>query len=357
MDVGSLSGRDGDSLVTQIADAIARPAVRGRAGNVFIAGPPGFGKTSLLAAATALVGRRLGVAVAWVSGGVVASDGHFTRLLASTAEGTDIDGQTQPSGVLAIDDIDVLVFKRERIAERIARLLASDSIRVLATCHPAAADRFSTTGHPFADAIYQTGDRVHVMTIDALDDESARALIRRRAPRLSDTAAQAIIAAAGGHPAALVFLSRLADLRTSDTGNHTGAVARDGYVNSLAEGEAQGIGALIDWAAEFAGAVYAESWAGLGPQQRAILWQLGKAGAPATASDIAEAIDLPASHVSAQITRLGADGLVRRTTVRGQFTLAPLLARWIARRAARGQRATRRHTSRRRGTRASRSKH
>jgi len=58
---------------------------------------------------------------------------------------------------------------------------------------------------------------------------------------------------------------------------------------------------------------------------------------PASASEVASGIALPASHVSAQLTRLSADGLVRRTGVRGQFTVAPLLSGWIGRRAARDE--------------------
>ncbi len=51
--------------------------------------------------------------------------------------------------------------------------------------------------------------------------------------------------------------------------------------------------ALLNRASEFAEAVYAESWAALGPQQRAILWALAIAAAATSAAEIAERIALP----------------------------------------------------------------
>src|SRR5690606_9316082 len=90
------------------------------------------------------------------------------------------------------------------------------------------------------------------------------------------------------------------------------------------------------FAAEFAGAVYAEPWASLGPQQRAILSRFEGDAAPISTSDLADATDLPASQVSSQLTRLVSDGLVRRTAYRGRFSIAPLLAKWISLRVARG---------------------
>jgi hypothetical protein len=46
---------------------------------------------------------------------------------------------------------------------------------------------------------------------------------------------------------------------------------------------------------------------------------------------------LSPSHVSAQLTRLGDEGLVYRLEARGRFAVAPLLASWIRTRATRGQ--------------------
>lgn len=343
MDVASGSPADNDPLVRRIADIVAPPDGLSGARILLIAGPPGFGKTSVLASAAELVARRLAADVIWVSGGVVASEGHLARLLAGATEDMGVQNQVEFSletalvhlqrrspraTLLAIDDIDALVFKRERVAEWLVTVQRSHpSIQLLGSCHGGAADRLVAVGHPFADAMQNGSGPAHVVTIDALDDISAHTLIRRRSPRLSDASVRRIIAAAGGHPAALVFLSRLAELRASEKG----------FVEVPATDDPHNIGELIEWAAEYAGAVYAESWAGLGPQQRAILWQLGCLGASVSASEIADKIDLPASHVSAQLTRLVTDGLVRRTLTRGQFTLAPLLARWIARRAARGQ--------------------
>ena len=92
---------------------------------------------------------------------------------------------------------------------------------------------------------------------------------------------------------------------------------------------------LLDRAAEFAGAVYAEAWATLGPQQRAILWHLARAEAPVAAVEISPALALPVSQISAQLTRLVLSGLLSPASQRGRYTVAPLLARWIERRATR----------------------
>jgi DNA-binding transcriptional ArsR family regulator len=123
-----------------------------------------------------------------------------------------------------------------------------------------------------------------------------------------------VIREAGGHPAAIVFLSRLLTL-------HQAATPK--------------VASLLDQAAEFAGAVYAEPWAMLGPQQRAILWHLASSRVSASAAEIASALCLPASQVSAQLTRLSSAGLLSGSRQRGRHAVAPLLARWIARRAVR----------------------
>jgi hypothetical protein len=227
--------------------------------------------------------------------------------------------------VLAIDDFDAFAFKREQAACQILRLVGiARTIRFIATCCPTAGSRFSSDGHPITAALRAVGGCLRMITIDALDERAALALIRCRAPDLSRATARAIIREAAGHPSALVFLSRIAELG----GPSKSAPREIGTSN-------KSVTSLIERAAEFAGAVYAEPWAGLGPQQRAILWHLGVAKAPVTASAVAESLALSASHVSAQLSRLVAEGLVTRGARRGQFSVAPLLARWITDRAAR----------------------
>ena len=303
-------------------------AVEAGARIVFIAGAPGVGKTSALAAAA----RRLeaeGESVSlWVSGGVVASEGHLTQLLLNGLEdGLErgsrsprpsleavckrIAGDGKHPRTLAIDDFDTLIFKRESVAAAVRRtVLGRTPVRLLATCRPSALDRLIAT-----PVLAHREGEVTSVTIGGFDTVAARDLIRRRAPLLSAEATTAVIADAGGHPAALVYLARIAELRVDGDNRSEGS-----------------LGDLFERAAEFAGAVYAESWALLGPQQRAILWQLGSLSCPATAAEVAGRIALSASHVSAQITRLIAEGLVHRTDVRAHFGVAPLLARWIAKR-------------------------
>jgi DNA-binding transcriptional ArsR family regulator len=337
----------GDPLVERAADTVtrARGGLPNRIG--IIAAPPGFGKTSLLIAAAELAAHRLATRTIWINGSVVASEQHLARLLApgitlpntsaalstSAAEKDAADDRL----LIAIDDIDALVFKREGIATLIGHLLVRNrEARLLASCHPAAAERFLSPPGWLSMVSSLMSAPIPIVSVGPLDDDAALALVRRREPGLTDHAARAILVAAGGHPAALVFLSRLAVLRVGEAVRptlHYDAPPGERRTN----GEPDGIAGLVDWAAEFAGAVYAEAWAALGPQQRAILWQLARREVPTSASDVASAIDLTASHVSAQLTRLGGDGLVRRTSIRGQFTVAPLLARWIARRAARDE--------------------
>ena len=331
-----------DVLVGAVADATA-PLDGARAARaVLIVGAPGFGKTSVLAAAAAAVAGRLAARVLWLAGGAIASEGHLARLLADAAgarvgrQVPTLDevvanalGDPDIATVLAVDDFDALTFKRDRVAELLGSAAASGSRnRLLLTCRPAAVPRLTAPAHPLVRALASAGTHAETVTIGALDDAAAWALVRRRAPRLSAAEASTVVGAAGGHPAALVFLSRLVAL---------GPLAPSGADLAPAgpDVDADAFGPVMAWAAEFAGAVYAEPWADLGPQQRAVLWQLARAGAATTASEVAAAIALPPSHVSAQLTRLVADGLALRTGMRGQFTLAPLLARWIVRRPAR----------------------
>jgi hypothetical protein len=305
------------SAINALSDDLERRAV-------LIAGPPGFGKTSVLEAAVEGASHRAGGTVVWISGGIVASEGHLASLLSAVLGDADTGSSIElicrrlastPMRriLLSIDDIDALVFKRENVAKALVSIIsAGPAVRLIATCHPAASERLSSPTHPLVRALR---GRIETIALTPFDDQAARDLIHRRAPRLSPRTASVIIAEAGGYPAALVFLGRLAELIE--------------YAGGACSAE------WIDSAAEFAGAVYAEPWASLGPQQRAILWRLSSNGAPTTAADIAQAISLPASHVSAQLTRLIADGLIWRTQERGHYSVAPLLARWIARRVTR----------------------
>lgn len=320
-----LDSPDFDPAVREIGRAIAN-AGNGdvRAGRAaLIAAPPGFGKTSVLRAASRSAAAILGADVVWIPGGIVASDGHLSRLLTRGTQSTDTAGEItnlrlackalgnhRRRVVIAIDDFDVLAFKRESISLALGRLTAqSMNVRLMASCRPEWSSRLVMPGHPFADAALRGGEIV-VHSLAPLDDNEALALIRRRAPSFPTEHALAVIAEAGGHPAALVFLSRLAVLRPEAT---------------LAD--------ILIFAAEFAGAVYTEGWASLGPQQRAIVWELSTTSRAMTAAEIARSLDVPSAQVSSQLSRLVNEGLVLRTQARGQFTVARLLARWVSRRA------------------------
>lgn len=307
-------------------DAIIAAALDRKA--VLVAGAPGFGKSSVLAAASRQLRVKEKTRTIWLSGGIIASEAHLVALLAESVgrpewSGLPLSGLcnhlskgTSPL-TLAIDDFDALVFKREPLSVTIGGMFSRHPfMRLIGTGLPAACERLVNPAHPFFLA---SGGRVNTITLQPMNSQTALALIRRRVPRLAFGSAREVIQAAGGHPAALVFLARLAELRPP--------------------GEQSDLRRLFERAAEFAGAVYSESWASLGPQQRAVLWELS-VRSTATAAEVATAIHLPASHVSAQISRLVADGLVRREEQRGQYSVAPLLAGWVARRAARNERTT-----------------
>lgn len=332
-----------DPLVFAAASAIV-PAGQHSNRLGLVVGLPGFGKTSLLTAAASAAARLLGGRVVWISGSVIASEQHLRSVLPSELFGTKGESVVQSSSydnypcIVAIDDLDALVFKRDGIADLLSDLFTRRSnLRLLASCHPSAARRFgAATGwlRRLADGINSSIDSV---SIAPLGYESARSLIDRREPGLSDRTAERIIDAAGGHPAALVFLSRLAQLYDASARNGEAAPLRSNTRPTTPPTMRYEADDLVAWAGEFAGAVYAESWAALGPQQRAVLWQLARSNSPKSASEIATTIKLPASHVSAQVSRLVADGLVQRTGIRGQFRVAPLLASWIGRRATRDE--------------------
>lgn len=286
---------------------------------VLVTGAPGMGKSSVIGAVARALRQDLGTA--WISGEVIASEEH-TAVLLATALGVDHTPGEQLESVcrrferssvlLVVDDLDALVFKREQIARALADLVEGDSgVRILASCHPGAVDRLTGPGTPFGSV--PSGPAV--VGLGYLDNDSAQRLVRRRAGRLAEPLIERVIEWGGGHPAALVFLSRLAEVST---------------VTDMDE--------FFERAAEFAGAVYAEAWASLGPQQRAILWRLATAGGTAATAEIADDIRLPASHVGAQLSRLVMDGMAKRTGERGRYAVTPLLARWIERRAIRAPR-------------------
>ncbi len=315
-----------DPLVRRLAEAIACD----RASAVLLVGAPGMGKTAVLTAVADLVSERTRGGVIWISGGVVASEGHLAKMLGSAVGGSPAERslnavcdqlaapETAPV-LLAIDDFDDLVFKRESIAKAVTRAVADGSnSRLVASCRPDAKERLINPDK----ALGAIPGRVLVETgLSLFDPQAARALIERRAPRLSPAAAEAIIVESGGHPAALVFLSRIAGLR-----------------NERSDDELE---SFFNLAGEFAGAVYAEPWTNLGPQQRAILAQIAQTGRPMSAVEVARVLELSPGHVSAQLSRLTVAGLVSRTRSRGHHVVAPLLSRWMSRRAARMGRPSR----------------
>ena len=106
----------------------------------------------------------------------------------------------------------------------------------------------------------------------------------------------------------------------------------------LRAGNDRDVAGIMQRGTELAGSVYAEAWSALGPQQRAILWHVSTAPeATQSIARLADSLCLHPSHVSAQLTRLRDEGLVVRNQLRGQYTVAPLLARWILERAVRHQ--------------------
>lgn len=297
------SAQPADPLVMRIAKhcQTARTAL--------IVGAPGMGKSSILHAVTKMCEPSV-----WISGEVVAGEGHLASLLDSTA-----GGQTDPNGerlrsvlgrlaansvTLAVDDLDTLISKREGIAAALNATLEFAGVRLIGTAHPASVSRLSVGSGLMHEAT--------VFSIGQMTDATAQILVARRAPTLSERLVARVVEWAGGHPAALVYLSRLAELAAEPS-----------------------VEVFFERAAEFAGAVYAEPWTALGPQQRAILRQMALSPNMVSTTEVAHALGLPAAHVGAQLSRLVMEGLARSTGHRGRYAVAPLLARWIVRRAAR----------------------
>jgi DNA-binding transcriptional ArsR family regulator len=294
---------------------------------VLISSAPGLGKTALLSAVSETADGRA-QRVAWVSGSVIASERHFAGALARVL-GVELPEQgswgeqiaevlrrsraQRPSRtVLILDDLDQLVFKREALLELLADLLdRCECLLLIATAKPIAISRIAGSGKPF-------GGRFLVVPLRLLDREAGIGLVRLRAPQVPSAFAEQLYEQAGGHPAALVFLARLVTLAGS------------------LETETSDRRTAWDRAAEFAGAVYAQQWSTLGPQQRAILWELAAApGAEGSPTELAMVLGLPPSHVGVQLKRLGDEALVGPGTRRGRYRISPLLARWISERAIR----------------------
>lgn len=314
-------------------------AVLGEVRVVLVAGAPGFGKTSVLGSAARRVADQTGCKVLWINGAIVGSEDHLARIIVEASPPEDErDGQERSkrrleglilgladSGdapyLLAVDDVDALFFKRERLARLFGLALSSgERLMLLGSCHPSVCRRLVHRS-PLGDEL---GGKITTVQIDLFGEKEAHRLVGRRVQGLPSEARSLIVEEAGGHPAALVFLARLARLYVGDSSPWTCVQAE-----------------FLDRAGELAGSVYAESWALLGPQQRALLWHLGTAPKPLSAGALAEAIALRPSQVSAQIRRLVDEGLVSAAARRAQFTVAPLLARWIAVRAARGRQLNR----------------
>lgn len=285
-----------------------------------IAAAPGMGKTSFLEACLRSVSET--DRVVFVSGSVLASEGHFVRVLHASTKDTSAEHRDWKSGlrtflgaatsrplILAIDDFDQLAFKRDDLTKILAAAAASpDGALLLLTCSRSTIDRIVGAGRPFSGILT-------TVTIAPLDEIAAHQLIQLRAPMLPTKARAFVVHQAGGHPGAIVFISRI--------------------VESLLEnGSRFDPARALASATEFAGTVYAEPWSALGPQQRAILWHLSRVRSEAASvTQIAQALVLQPSHVSAQLARLVDEGLIRRDG-RGAYAIAPLLANWIVARGA-----------------------
>jgi hypothetical protein len=280
-----------------------------------------MGKTSFLEACIRTVGEK--DRVVFISGSVLASEGHFVSVLQASIKRASIERRDWRSGlrafltrgpderlVLAIDDFDQLAYKRDELTRILAEAASQpNATLLLLTGARSTVDRIVGPGRPFASLLT-------TLTIEPLDEQAAKRLIQLRAATLPEAARAFVVRETGGHPGAIVFVSRIVESLLKD-GDRFDAI------RALAS------------ATEFAGAVYAEPWSALGPQQRAILWHLSSVRSEAASvTHIARALVLQPSHVSAQLARLVDEGLIRRDG-RGAYAIAPLLASWIVARGAR----------------------
>lgn len=310
-----------DSGERQVQASLENYRLGGQKQSFLIAAAAGMGKTSLLE--SCVRHAKMGERAVSVSGSVLASEGHFVQVLQASANQPSAALRDWKTGlqaffeawrgqqvILAIDDFDQLAYKRDELTRLLASA-ASDALGpvLLLTCEPSTIDRILGGGRPFEGLLT-------VVSIEPLDDRAAEHLIQKRAPQLPEAARAFVVQHAGGHPGAIVFASRLIESLLKAGG---GFNTRDALAATT----------------EFAGAVYAEPWSALGPQQRAILWHLSSVrDESASVTQIARTLVLQPSHVSAQLARLVTEGLIRRDG-RGAYAIAPLLANWISARGAR----------------------
>ncbi len=301
--------------------SVERYVAGGAKASFLIVAAPGLGKTSFLEACVRHVRQR--EQVVFVSGSVLASEGHLVHVLHTSTKQPTAEHRDWKSGlrafltggaghplILAVDDFDQLAYKRDELTKILAAAATDpNGALLLLTCARSTVDRIVGVGRPFANVLT-------TVSIDPLDEIAAERLIQLRAPALSAAARAFVVHQAGGHPGAIVFVSRIVESLLKDSD-------RFDAIRALAS------------ATEFAGAVYAEPWRALGPQQRAILWHLSSVRSEAASvTHIARALVLQPSHVSAQLARLVDEGLIRRDG-RGAYAIAPLLASWIVARGAR----------------------
>ena len=290
-----------------------------------VVGASGMGKTAVLTSGVKRAAARLSASIVFVPGGMVASEGHLVALLTgrrperahltdstlSAAIDARVAAEKRRCLILAIDDFDILLYKRQHLAEALAQALGQTRLRLAASAGTDAQGRIAGRNRPLSQVPNVT---IHTLVLSTLAPAAARRLAIRRNSILSPSIVDRIVDLAGGHPAAIVFLSRL--LRAvSET---------DGSWQEAAH-------SLLTGAAEFAGSVYSGPWASLGPQQRAIIAALAAHQAPVGAAQLAGTLVLSPSHISAQLTRLRAEGLLVQAA-RGRFAVSPLLAQWIGRR-------------------------
>ncbi len=293
---------------------------------MLVSSPPGVGRSSVLRSLARDFNDVAHTRVLLTHGDVIASKDQLFGSLsdqldfgavafrhwldAAEAVFHEIRAQKTIRFLLLIDDFDQLAYKREPLLEALGGQLATaTNCLLVATCRNATVTRLTKTDTALSNLL-------RVVALTPMNDAEALELVEKRAPELAGPTLRFVVSQAGGHPAAIVFLCRVFQLRGVRTTRHTTEILRV--------------------AAELAGAVYAEHWAELGPQQRAILWHISQSpDATSSTAKLAAALILHPSHVSAQLTRLVDEGLVARAGSRGKYRVAPLLALWITERAVR----------------------
>ena len=286
-----------------------------------ISGAVGMGKSAVLRSAARRFSERDGAQLIVIPSGEIAGEPHLDKLIAerlgvpSPARPTSADdgpsefvrmivrASLSQRIVLAVDDVDQLLYKRPAMLGAIRDLLAAEQVRLACTV---GADTMDRLAGPRGLLTQLAPSRLTVITLDVLPVAAAVALARRRNPALTTRELREVAFGAGGHPAAIAFLARFAAL---------GLCRRQPSQ-------------LLTLAADFAGHVYGGPWASLGPQQRAIMIALASTPEAQTAASVSLRLTLPSSHVSAQLSRLRAEGMISSER-RGHFRVAPLLFAWL----------------------------